>query len=192
MTKELIRLKQELCCRFLPQNSEIPPPRSSSNDQSKRLSSVLTSFSILDQIVVDSEGGLDVVTQLATFSLSSPYIRTSYHNTKMPSIFPRQNNLNNNDEFIVDDGGSFWWTRVRWIDSVSQSVSDSLQTGQIVRWSVFFGIFFLLLAYMLLGYWHAKRRINKGLAPLRYHRVRFLHSAKGEVRYLIRSLVVTQ
>lgn len=47
-----------------------------------------------------------------------------------------------------------------------------LQTGQIVRWSIFFGIFFLFVAYMAIGYWHAKRRINKGLRPLAYHRVR--------------------
>jgi hypothetical protein len=25
---------------------------------------------------------------------------------------------------------------------------------------------------MIVGYWHAKKRINKGLRPLAYHRVR--------------------
>jgi fumarate reductase subunit D len=40
-----------------------------------------------------------------------------------------------------------------------------------VRWSVFFGILLLFLAYMVIGYWHAKKRINKGLKPLAYHRV---------------------
>lgn len=30
---------------------------------------------------------------------------------------------------------------------------------------------------MVLGYWHAKRRIQKGLAPLAYHRVRLFSSS---------------
>ena len=45
------------------------------------------------------------------------------------------------------------------------------QTGQIVRWSIFLGIIFLIAAYMGFGYWHAKRRITKGLPPMKYHRV---------------------
>lgn len=69
----------------------------------------------------------------------------------MASILSRQNN--NDEEFIIEDDG-FWWTR----------------TGQIVRWSVFFGLMFILFAFMGLSYWHAKRRIRKGLVPLRYHR----------------------
>lgn len=31
-------------------------------------------------------------------------------------------------------------------------------------------IFFLLLAFVIGGHWHAKRRMARGLAPLRYHR----------------------
>ncbi|KUJ24295.1 uncharacterized protein LY89DRAFT_679459 [Mollisia scopiformis] len=72
----------------------------------------------------------------------------------MSILRARQNFEGNDPEFVYDDQRSFWWTR----------------TGQIVRWSIFFGIFFLFLAYMIIGYWHAKRRINKGLAPLAYHR----------------------
>jgi len=81
----------------------------------------------------------------------------------MASIYSRQNNQQ--EEFIYDDERSFWWTR----------------TGQIVRWSVFFGIFFLFIAYMTIGYWHAKRRINKGLRPLAYHR--WLLNRQQRARY---------
>jgi hypothetical protein len=70
----------------------------------------------------------------------------------MPSLLSRQDP--NGDQEYVYYGNSFWWTR----------------TGQIVRWSIFFGIFILFLAFMMIGYWHAKRRIYKGLPPLAYHR----------------------
>lgn len=77
----------------------------------------------------------------------------------MARIFSRQNLNTGNDgndgqvEF-VDGEVPFWWTR----------------KGEIIRWSIFLGIFLLLIAYMAIGYWHAKRRINKGLPPLGYHR----------------------
>lgn len=35
------------------------------------------------------------------------------------------------------------------------------QTGQIVRWSIFFGLFFLFLAYMAIGRWHANKRVRE-------------------------------
>jgi len=87
----------------------------------------------------------------------------------MPSIYSRQSGLDNNDDGFIDDGGdrvtSFWWTN----------------TGEIVRWSVFFGIFFLIIVYITFGHWHAKRRIMKGLPPLRYHR--WLLSRQQRARY---------
>ncbi|KAG9240709.1 hypothetical protein BJ878DRAFT_273611 [Calycina marina] len=61
---------------------------------------------------------------------------------------------NDNGDFIYyDEHDSFWYTK----------------TGQIVRWSVFLGIFLLFALYLGIGYWHAKRRASKGLAPLGYH-----------------------
>lgn len=48
----------------------------------------------------------------------------------------------------------FWWTR----------------TGHIVKWSIFLGLLALISLYLILGYAHAKRRMNKGLPPLGYHR----------------------
>ncbi|ESZ93643.1 hypothetical protein SBOR_5948 [Sclerotinia borealis F-4128] len=44
------------------------------------------------------------------------------------------------------------------------------KTGQIVRWSVFWGLFIIFMLWIIIGYWHAKRRIRKGLKPLAYHR----------------------
>lgn len=59
------------------------------------------------------------------------------------------------DDFIViEREPSFWWTK----------------TGQIVRWSVFLGLFTLFTAYIVIGYLHAKRRMKKGLPLLAYHR----------------------
>jgi hypothetical protein len=37
-------------------------------------------------------------------------------------------------------------------DSINGKLKIS-QTGQIVRWSIFFGLFFLFLLYMIVGYW---------------------------------------
>jgi len=54
-----------------------------------------------------------------------------------------------------DDGDDFWWT----------------SQGQAIRWAVFGGIILFFILYMVIGYWHAKRRIKKGLPPLAYHRV---------------------
>ncbi|KAG0651704.1 hypothetical protein D0Z07_2082 [Hyphodiscus hymeniophilus] len=87
----------------------------------------------------------------------------------MSHIFLRQNQNDGNDgngDFIVDDGeNGFWWTR----------------KGEIIRWTIFFVIFFLLLAYLCIGYWHARRRINKGLPPLGYHR--WLLNRQQRARY---------
>lgn len=83
----------------------------------------------------------------------------------MATLLARQNGAVGDPEFIYTNNDSFWWTR----------------EGQIVRWSVFFGIFFLFIAYMVGGYWHAKRRISKGLAPLGYHR--WLLNRQQRARY---------
>ncbi|TVY76021.1 hypothetical protein LSUE1_G005172 [Lachnellula suecica] len=71
-----------------------------------------------------------------------------------PGVYARQTFVDDNGNVFEDDGRGFWWTR----------------TGQIVRWSIFLGLFSLFIAYMIIGYWHAKRRIRKGQAPLAYHR----------------------
>lgn len=50
-----------------------------------------------------------------------------------------------------------------------------LQTGVIVKWSLFLGVVVIMSLYLLIGYVHAQKRVQKGLAPLGYHRVRPLH-----------------
>ena len=45
------------------------------------------------------------------------------------------------------------------------------QTGAIVKWSLFLGIIVIFGLYLLIGYVHAQKRIQKGLPPLGYHRV---------------------
>ncbi|KAH8682502.1 hypothetical protein BX600DRAFT_45820 [Xylariales sp. PMI_506] len=44
------------------------------------------------------------------------------------------------------------------------------RTGLIVKWSIFLGLIVIMFAYLIGGRWHARRRINKGLAPMAYHR----------------------
>jgi len=58
--------------------------------------------------------------------------------------------IDDEDEEHVD----FWWT----------------PAGQAVRWGIFGGIILLFILYMVIGYWHATRRLRKGLSPLAYHR----------------------
>lgn len=48
----------------------------------------------------------------------------------------------------------FWYTR----------------TGLIVKWVVFLSLLVFFTAWVTLGYMHAKKRMQKGLPPLAYHR----------------------
>ncbi|KAK3694605.1 hypothetical protein B0T22DRAFT_345769, partial [Podospora appendiculata] len=60
------------------------------------------------------------------------------------------------DGYIDEDSCDvpFWYTR----------------TGVIVKWSLFLGLTVIFGLYLMLGYMHAKKRMQKGLPPLRYHR----------------------
>jgi hypothetical protein len=51
-----------------------------------------------------------------------------------------------------------------------------VQTGYIVKWSIFVALVGIIGIYLIGGWLHAKRRLRKGLLPLRYHRVRYLTS----------------
>ncbi|TVY46540.1 hypothetical protein LOCC1_G003344 [Lachnellula occidentalis] len=86
----------------------------------------------------------------------------------MSSFIQARQNFDDGDDLEFDNNDrrtDFWWTR----------------TGQIARWSIFLAIFVLIMAYIIIGYWHAKRRINKGLAPLKYHR--WLLNRQTRARY---------
>ncbi|CAI4219253.1 unnamed protein product [Parascedosporium putredinis] len=55
--------------------------------------------------------------------------------------------------WVIDDDGvarPWWYSR----------------QGYIVKWSIFFGLLFLICSYMLIGYIHAKSRVKKGLPSL--------------------------
>ncbi|KAF5019507.1 hypothetical protein F66182_8484 [Fusarium sp. NRRL 66182] len=54
-----------------------------------------------------------------------------------------------------DDDGVYWW------------YSDD---GYIVKWTILAVIVILFTLWIVGGYWHAKKRIQKGLRPLAYHR----------------------
>lgn len=56
-------------------------------------------------------------------------------------------------------------------DNVWWGNSDA---ADAVKWSVVTAIVLLLCLWLIGGYYHARRRLRKGLAPLAYHRVRKL------------------
>lgn len=60
-----------------------------------------------------------------------------------------------------------------------------MQTGVIVKWSVFLGLTTLFAAFLIIGYMHGKRRLKKGLLPLGYHRWLFSRAqlARVDSRY---------
>jgi hypothetical protein len=49
------------------------------------------------------------------------------------------------------------------------------KTAVAIKWSIIGAILVLFLVFFLGAYYHAQRRMKKGLPPLAYHRVRFLH-----------------
>ena len=44
--------------------------------------------------------------------------------------------------------------------------------AEAIKWGVVGGIFFIVVLWLVGGYFHARRRVKKGLPPLAYHRVR--------------------
>ncbi|KAK8229586.1 hypothetical protein HDK77DRAFT_77264 [Phyllosticta capitalensis] len=76
-------------------------------------------------------------------------------------LLPRQTNAptnnNNNDGIVLEDDSrfdNFWFTR----------------TGFIVKFTIFGVLVLFFLLWFVGGYYHAQRRMKKGLAPLPYHR----------------------
>lgn len=54
---------------------------------------------------------------------------------------------------------------------LDEQLLTTLQTGYIVKWSIIGAIFLFFALFLLIGYFHAQRRMKKGLRPLAYHRV---------------------
>ncbi|KAK4659555.1 hypothetical protein QC762_111325 [Podospora pseudocomata] len=78
------------------------------------------------------------------------------------TLLPRQtyyyrNCTRDEDGFLISDENcyiSFWNTKA----------------GIIVKWSLFLAILLSLTLYLLIGYFHARKRVRSGLPPLGYHR----------------------
>ncbi|KAI9731598.1 MAG: hypothetical protein M1834_004719 [Cirrosporium novae-zelandiae] len=74
----------------------------------------------------------------------------------MVYIFRRQrDDFNDDDDFDDDDDDDSWW----W--------SSEAYTA---KWITIAVVFLLCLLYFVIGYWHAQRRLKKGLPLLAYHR----------------------
>ena len=44
-------------------------------------------------------------------------------------------------------------------------------TAEVIKWTVLAAILFGIFLFLALGWVHARRRVRRGQAPLRYHRV---------------------
>lgn len=58
------------------------------------------------------------------------------------------------DDYDDDDDVNWWYS----------------DTATTVKWVAFSAIVLLFMIWIIGGHWHAKRRIEKGLRPLAYHR----------------------
>ncbi|KAF5662303.1 ubiquitin ligase sel1 [Fusarium heterosporum] len=65
-----------------------------------------------------------------------------------------------------DDDDVYWWYS---------------KEGYIVKWTILAVIVLLFTLWIVGGYWHAKKRIQKGLRPLAYHRCFVSRSMMAQV-----------
>lgn len=56
----------------------------------------------------------------------------------------------------------------------------SIQTAFIIKWVITALVILALVLFFVGGYFHAQRRMKKGLPPLRYHRVSVQHAASNQ------------
>lgn len=80
-------------------------------------------------------------------------------------------------ELVQGDDGNYYELYYRDVRRLSitprGSPTDPLQTGYIVKWIVFFVLVGIMLLWIVGGYFHAQRRMKRGLPPMAYHRVRY-------------------
>lgn len=105
----------------------------------------------------------------------------------MPTLLKRQtDNLGMDETYDYHDYNSqrcyeagdcsWWWSNVSSSPPISPiqnpqiNTLPSSQTGSAVRYTIVAILFFLLFAYFIGGYWHARHRVRKNLPPLAYHR----------------------
>lgn len=69
---------------------------------------------------------------------------------------------------------TWWWSTVSHpapsLQVKSSSANIPSQAGMAVRYTIVAILFLLIFLYFIGGYWHARRRLRKNLAPLPYHR----------------------
>ncbi|RGP68461.1 ubiquitin- ligase sel1 [Fusarium sporotrichioides] len=70
------------------------------------------------------------------------------------------------DSTNSDDDDVYWWYSTE---------------GYIVKWTILAVIVLLFTLWIVGGYWHAKKRIQKGLRPLAYHRCFVSRSMMAQV-----------
>jgi uncharacterized protein YneF (UPF0154 family) len=70
------------------------------------------------------------------------------------------------DSSNSDDDDIYWWYS---------------NEGYIVKWTILAVIVLLFTLWIVGGYWHAKKRIQKGLRPLAYHRCFVSRSMMAQV-----------
>ncbi|KAK5556857.1 hypothetical protein LTR46_005369 [Exophiala xenobiotica] len=73
-------------------------------------------------------------------------------------VFRRQittTNNNDNNDNNNDFNNGYWWYS---------------STAYAIKWAIIAAILVAFLVFFVAGYWHARRRMRKGLPPLAYHR----------------------
>lgn len=76
-----------------------------------------------------------------------------------------------------DDGDRSWWygsVSIRHhglFNAWTRTYRIIMQEAAAIKWAVIGAIFLIALLWFFGGYYHAQRRMKKGLQPLAYHRV---------------------
>ena len=92
------------------------------------------------------------------------------------AILRRQVNGDYSDDDNDGDGDYWGYSPVcRTIPGMNVLQLMFVQTAMAVKWSFIGAILLLFVIWFVGGYYHAQRRIKRGLPPMAYHRVR-LHT----------------
>lgn len=93
----------------------------------------------------------------------------------MEPMLAKRQGFSDNDCINSSNCNNDWWWYSPvslWIWHTRELSANTRQTAAAIKWSIVGAIFVLFLVLFVGGYWHAQRRMKKGLPPLAYHRVR--------------------
>lgn len=102
----------------------------------------------------------------------------------MFSAVKRQVAGNLDEEEGPDENGYWWYSPVSPLFMVYGTFLDGeavnglftrfffLQAASAIKWAIMGAVFLIAILWSMGGYYHAQRRMKKGLRPLAYHRVR--------------------